>query len=124
MLQVGGVGLVLKYQHRLPFVGTTDGQLCIQLTDLGLFGVTGGCIPVRPLSGAGRDYGAWWAHGIGHAPHARLPGYRGLGSVLGRGQAIDIPWLPGVRGGRSKGQGGASARAPQRSSPQKKLCFW
>ena len=51
MLQVGGVGLVLKYQHRLPFVGTTDGQLCIQLTDLGLFGVTGGLHTRPPIIG-------------------------------------------------------------------------
>ena len=39
--QADGVILVLKSQHQGPFIGTTDGQLCIQLTDLGLLGMTG-----------------------------------------------------------------------------------
>jgi len=47
-----------------------------------------------------------------------------LDGDYGQGQSGSNARLPGLRGGRSMGQGGASARAPHRSSPQKKLYFW
>lgn len=58
--QADGVSLGLKSQHRGPFIGTTDGHLCIQLTDLGLLGRTGVVNNRPPIIGVS---GAIMGHG-------------------------------------------------------------